>query len=82
MRAYALLAALLAGKIAAHPLCYIDDKPTDYDQVLTFCPEPQAGACCTDLEEAEVVARYNAVSSVPLTGNCADLYKEVKSPCV
>lgn len=79
MRAYVLLAALLAAKIAAHPLCFIDDKPTDYEEVLTFCPEAQAGACCTDLEEAEVEARYDAVSTVPLTGECADLYKQVRT---
>ncbi|CAM9165509.1 unnamed protein product [Scytosiphon promiscuus] len=77
MRLYALSAALLAKTAAAHPLCYVDAKPTDYDEVLTFCPEAQAGACCTDLEEAEVEARYDAVSTVPLTGDCADLYKEV-----
>lgn len=81
MRTYALLAALLLSKAAAHPLCYIDAKPTDYDEILTFCPEAQAGACCTDLEEAEVEARYDAVSTVALTGDCADLYKEVRARC-
>eukprot|EP00903_Cladosiphon_okamuranus_P010393 g9831.t1 len=59
----------------AHPLCYVDEKPTDYDEVLTFCPEPQAGACCTDLEEAAVEARFDAAG--PLTGDCEDLYKQV-----
>ncbi|CAM9759383.1 unnamed protein product [Scytosiphon promiscuus] len=73
MRAYVLLALL--GAACSHPLCYVDDRPTDYDEVLTFCPEPQAGACCTDIEEAAVEALFNDAG--PLTGDCVDLYTQV-----
>lgn len=75
LRSWVLLACspILA---AAHPLCYVDDRPTDYDQVLTFCPEAQNGACCTDLEEAEVATLYDDAGL--LTGDCADLYKQVR----
>ncbi|CAM9199998.1 unnamed protein product [Ectocarpus sp. 12 AP-2014] len=81
MRAYACLAALAAMKVAAHPLCFIDDKPTDYDQVLTYCDNSIAmsGACCTDEEEAQVEANYNAAfaEGVVPSSECAALYKEV-----
>ncbi|CAN0058434.1 unnamed protein product, partial [Scytosiphon promiscuus] len=73
----AVLAALLAGPLltAAHPLCFVDDRPTDPNQVLSFCPAAQDGACCTDQEEAEVQARFDAAG--PLTGDCEDLHKQV-----
>ncbi|CBJ28221.1 conserved unknown protein [Ectocarpus siliculosus] len=81
MRSFACLAALVATQVASHPLCFIDDKPTDYDQVLTFCDNSIAssGACCTDDEEAQVVVDFNAVTPVgeELTGDCPDLYKQV-----
>ena len=78
MRRCAFLAAFLAtaSRVAAHPLCYVDSRPTDLDEVLTFCPAPQAGACCTDVEEAAVEARFDAAG--PLTGDCEDLYKQVR----
>lgn len=63
-----------AGWAAAHPLCYVNDKPTDLNQVLTFCPAAQDGACCTDLEEAEIKTAFDALN---LTGDCADIYKQV-----
>lgn len=72
MRAYGLLALL--GVVRAHPLCY-DDSPTDYSEVMEFCPEPQAGACCNDVEEAEVEALFNEAGT--LTGDCVDLYTQV-----
>ncbi|CAN0493480.1 unnamed protein product, partial [Ectocarpus sp. 12 AP-2014] len=52
MRAFAYLAALVATRVASHPRCFFDDRPTDYDQVLTFCDNSIAahGACCTDDE--------------------------------
>ncbi|CAN0335926.1 unnamed protein product [Ectocarpus fasciculatus] len=81
MRAYACLAALVATKVASHPLCVIDERQPDYDQVLTFCDNSIAasGACCTDDEEAQVVADFNAATPVgeELTGECSDLYKQV-----
>ncbi|CAM9581883.1 unnamed protein product, partial [Ectocarpus sp. 8 AP-2014] len=50
-------------------------------QVLTFCDNSIAssGACCTDDEEAQVVADFSAVTPVgeELTGDCSDLYKQV-----
>ncbi|CAM9889122.1 unnamed protein product, partial [Ectocarpus sp. 4 AP-2014] len=59
----------------SHPLCYVDDRPTDPDEILEFCPEAQSGACCTDAEEALVQLRHEAVGN--LTGDCDDLYKQV-----
>ncbi|CAM9143199.1 unnamed protein product, partial [Hapterophycus canaliculatus] len=61
---------------AAHPLCYIDDRATDYSEILTFCPAAQAGACCTDAEELAVIARFEAVGT--LTGDCEDLYRQAR----
>ncbi|CAN0382047.1 unnamed protein product [Pylaiella littoralis] len=78
MRACVALAALLAAasKVAGHPICFVDDKPPDVERSLTFCPEAQDGACCTELEELEVEIRFDAVG--PLTGDCADLYLQVQ----
>lgn len=70
-----LVLGLKAGWAAAHPLCYVNDKPTNPDQVLTFCPAAQDGACCTDLEEAEIKASFDAFN---LSGDCADIFKQVK----
>ena len=72
-----VLAGLFAGRVASHPLCFIDDKPTDFDQVLTFCPEAQDGACCTDIEEDNVSAAVDAVG--PISTECRELYKKVGS---
>lgn len=58
-----------------HPLCYFDDRPTNFEQVLTFCPEPQDGACCNDAEEAMVEAIFTA--RLPLSEKCASYYKQV-----
>ncbi|CAM9894089.1 unnamed protein product [Pylaiella littoralis] len=79
MRACTALAAFLVAalKVAAHPICFIDDRPPDVERQLTFCPAAQDGACCTELEEAEVEARYNIIG-VTLSGDCAGLYKEVQ----
>lgn len=76
MRGVGVLTLLLATWVSGHPLCFFDERPTDYDEVLTFCPAAQAGACCNDLEEAAVVARFDAVGA--LTGDCIDLYTQVK----
>lgn len=59
----------------AHPLCWYDSRPTDYDEVLTFCPESQAGACCNDLEEAEILALFDSAGT--LTAECQAYYKQV-----
>ncbi|CAM9548065.1 unnamed protein product [Ectocarpus sp. 6 AP-2014] len=73
------IAIMLLGALitlcASHPLCYVDDRPTDPDEILEFCPEAQSGACCTDAEEALVQLRHEAVGN--LTGDCDDLYKQV-----
>ncbi|CAB1106281.1 unnamed protein product [Ectocarpus sp. CCAP 1310/34] len=86
MRAYACLAALAATKVAAHPLCYFDDRPTDYDQVLTFCDNSIAmsGACCTDEEEGQVEANFDAAfaEGVVPSSECAALYKEAPTRTV
>lgn len=75
------LACLIVGRVASHPLCYVDDKPTDYDEVLTFCPTAQDGACCTDLEEAQVESAVDTASAASSTGTlsdkCRDLYTQV-----
>lgn len=63
-------------KIAqAHPLCYYDDRPTDKDMVLTFCPAQAEGACCNAEEEAAAKALYTSKGT--LTTACAALYKQV-----
>lgn len=78
MHAYASLAAALvaASTVAGHPICFIGDRAPDLARTLTYCPAARDGACCTDVEEAEVQARVAAAG--PLSGDCADLYKEVR----
>ncbi|CBJ28225.1 glucose sorbosone dehydrogenase [Ectocarpus siliculosus] len=82
MRAFACLAALVGIKVVtSHPLCFFDDRPTDYNEVLTFCDTSIAayGACCTDDEEVQVMKDFSGVTpeGVELTGDCSNLYKEV-----
>ena len=72
---FSFLACLTVGRVASHPLCFVDDKPTDFDQVLTFCPAAQDGACCTDIEEEKVSAIVSAAGD--LSPECYDLYKQV-----
>lgn len=66
----------IAVNVDGHPLCWIGDRPTDYEEVLEFCPEQPEGACCTDDEELGVQALFEAAGAI--TGECADLYKEVQ----
>lgn len=75
MRGVGVLVLLCATRVCGHPICFFDDRPTDADEVLDFCPAAQDGACCNDLEEEIVIARFDAVGA--LTGDCADLYKQV-----
>lgn len=77
MRTLSLLVCLFIGPATGHPFCYVGDRPTDPTQVLEFCPEAGQGACCTDLEEAEVEAIFNEAED--LTGDCAEFYKKVGS---
>lgn len=70
-----LLGAVLVCSVKAHPLCYYDDRPTDYDLVMTFCPEQQDGACCNPTEEAALQALYNSAGI--LSSTCAKYYKQV-----
>lgn len=60
----------------AHPLCYFDDRSTDYSEVLTFCPEQQSGACCNDDEEAAVEALFQAAGT--LSTSCSEYYQQVE----
>lgn len=59
-------------------------RPTDESKTkLKWCPEDQYdgnpflqyGACCTDIEEAEVEAKFDEAGA--LTEKCASLYKQV-----
>lgn len=68
----------VAWQASSHPLCYYDDKPTDPEMVLSFCPAQDDGACCNDLEEAAAESAYNLAGANPLTGDCATLYLEVR----
>lgn len=80
MRGHAFLAALLAsaGRVTSHPLCFVDDRPTDTGRQHTFCPAAQDGACCTAAEEAEIQLRFEGAGA--LSDDCADLYKQVGGP--
>lgn len=80
MRFFSLGVALIANSsrwtgVGSHPLCFYNDKPTDYEQVVTFCPQPVEGACCNDAEEAAVEALF--LSAGPLSTACADFHKQV-----
>jgi len=84
MRGYVFLAAFLASasRVASHPLCYVDDRPTDTGRQHTFCPAAQDGACCNAAEEDEIQLRFEGAGT--LSDDCADLYKQVgraASPC-
>lgn len=83
MRALSVLGATVLHsfwkKVAAHPLCYYEDRPTDPTQVMVFCPEQEEGACCTDLEEMAAINVYKAPfpeGTVP-TDECAEYYRQV-----
>lgn len=80
MRSHAVLAAFLAAasSVAGHPLCY-DDTPTDLEQELNFCPAQQDGACCTDLDEAELETRL--LEAGDLGDECTAFYTEVRYSC-
>ncbi|CAM9654267.1 unnamed protein product, partial [Choristocarpus tenellus] len=59
----------------AHPLCwYGPDGAPSHTYEPFFCADDPNGNCCSAAEELEVQERYNAVD---LTGECADLHKEV-----
>lgn len=75
MRSWSLVLLLVAGKVSGHPLCFINDKPTDVDHQLKFCPAAQDGACCTDEEEAGVQER---LENLNLGGHCKEMYKQVR----
>lgn len=77
MRCGALLAAFLAAasRVVGHPLCW-DDTPTDLNQVLTFCPAQQSGACCSDQDELELQAVFAEAGAIN-DETCEGLYKEV-----
>lgn len=75
LRSWSLFACLVAGRVSGHPLCFIDDKPTDVEQELTFCPAAQDGACCNSEEELHVQERLEQLN---LTGKCKEMYKEVR----
>lgn len=77
--AFGVVAISALAKLAAsHPLCYYSEKPTDLDIVMEFCPNQVDGACCNELEEDAAEFLFNTVSSSPLTGECAELYKQVR----
>lgn len=75
MRCLAIVAAsLAASRVAGHPLCW-DDTPPDLDQDVGFCPEQQAGTCCTDLDEVDLEAAFTAAGDI--STDCAIYLKEV-----
>eukprot|EP00903_Cladosiphon_okamuranus_P006180 g6077.t1 len=78
MRAYAFFAAVLAAasRVAGHPICWVGTRSPDPLEAYDFCPTPQDGGCCTDAEEAQVQARFEAVG--PLSDECAHYYKQVE----
>eukprot|EP00903_Cladosiphon_okamuranus_P006181 g6078.t1 len=78
MQAYIFLAAFLAAasRVAGHPICWVGTRSPDLEKTYDFCPAPQDGACCTDAEEAQVQARFEAVG--PLSDDCAEYYKQVE----
>lgn len=83
MRVFLLLGAVALNSLVrqgtAHPLCYYDDKPTDPDQDLIFCPAQEEGACCNDLEETISIMWYQAAfpEGSTATEECKDYYKQV-----
>lgn len=82
MRRRQLLAAFLAAasRVAAHPLCYDDTSPNP-DKVMDFCPEQQAGACCSDLDEALFEAKFQQ-EAANITEACGVYLREVSRPRV
>lgn len=88
MRAFAaaLGAAVLhslARQTNAHPLCYHEDRPTDPDAELVFCPDqPAYGACCTESEETAAITVYQAAigNGTQVSSDCAAYYRQVSFP--
>ena len=63
--------------VDGHPICFVGDRPTDAEQVLTFCPAQSDGACCNDIEELAVKARFEEAEAMAgELGTCGQLYKE------
>lgn len=83
MRAFAVLGAAVLHSVVrqanAHPLCYYDDRPTDPDQELVFCPpQPAYGACCNEMEEIAAITLYQVVNpNGTLSSDCAAFYRQV-----
>ncbi|CAM9766653.1 unnamed protein product, partial [Scytosiphon promiscuus] len=80
----ALSLACSVAWAAAHPLCFTNDRPTDEGKTsLKLGPSDQYGggaflqfgACCTDVEEEEVQAKFDEVGE--LTADCAAIYEQV-----
>lgn len=67
----------LGNRVRAHPLCHYDARPPDPDMFLLFCPEQEDGACCNEIEEAEVITWYN--EEVITTDACGEYFREVCS---
>lgn len=76
MRNFGFLACLVMGRVCAHPLCFFNDRPTDVDRQLEFCPPAQDGACCTEAEESAIQEKWNDIDFGE-NDECAELYKEV-----
>lgn len=74
-RTVGLLLAYGLGWAAAHPLCFFNDRPTDFHHKLSFCPPAQDGACCTDAEEAKVRDLYDDAGT--LSPECGEMYMQV-----
>lgn len=72
-----LIASSASYLVSAHPHCHYDLREVDLEGELTFCPMDYAtnGICCTEAEEAELEATFNAAG--PLTTECADYYHQV-----
>lgn len=65
--------------VAAHQHCHFGARNpiVGFESEVGFCStDDPDGFCCDTVEETEVQTRYNAAGS--LTGDCADLHKEVR----
>lgn len=79
--AFALAAAVFAiglwpTSVEAHPLCWNELRPPDFETTNPFCGPQADGVCCNTVEEAAIEAQYNLLSLSPA---CAPLWKEVRS---
>lgn len=68
--------AKLGTEVFAHPGCFTSNETPTLGVTLDFCEIESDGACCTPTQEGDALGVYQQYGD--LTGDCADMYKQVR----